>query len=424
MRLTLTVLRAKQGDCFMLHWGTDADPRLMLIDGGPDGVYADQLLPSLQRIHATRGIGHGLPLPVDVIMVSHVDDDHISGIIELAKRQVRRTAPIGLEVDSVWHNSFDDLLGKRPGRRLSAGQRLPAGTASVLADLSTQLLDGTAEVGHDAASDMAEVLAGINQGRTLRDDAEKLGWELNSVAGGQLILADAGTGAVDVAGLDVIVVGPLAPELRKLQIAHDKWVREHLPDKSGNVATAAAVYADVSVSNLSSIVIHVAVGGKTVLLTGDARGDKILLGLETTGLMPKGGTIELDILKVPHHGSDRNVTPEFFRRVRARHYVFSGDGQYGNPERKTMEMLLAARHGDSYTIHLTYPVEDVDVGRKLDWETQRASEMKRGKCSRPAWSHPDQDLAPLLTILPLEVSLAIVPDGPSYRIDLLEPLVG
>lgn len=424
MRLTLEVLRAKQGDCLMLHWGTDADPRLMLIDGGPDGVYAEQLLPRLQQVHAARKIGRDESLPVDVVMVSHVDDDHIAGIIELAKGQDRRTAPIGLTVDGLWHNSFDDLLGIPPDRRLTAGTRLSDGMSSVLADLGTQVLDGTVEVGHDEAFDVAEVLAGIDQGRTLRDDAEKLGWELNSVAGGRLILAEVGTGVVAVEGLEVTVVGPLAPELRRLQAEHDKWVRQHVPGAQGNMAAAAAVYADVSVPNLSSIVVHVAAGGKTILLTGDARGDKILLGLETAGLMPKGGTIELDILKVPHHGSDRDVTPDFFGRVRARHYVLSGNGEYGNPERKAVEMLLGARHGDAFTIHLTYPVEEIDVARKLDWEKQRASEMKRGKNPRSVWSHPDQDLGPLLATLPVKVKLAIVPEGAPHRIDLLEPSVG
>ena len=52
----------------------------------------------------------------------------------------------------------------------------------------------------------------------------------------------------------------------------------------------------------------------------------------------------------------------------ADHYVFSGDGEHGNPERATLEMLLDARGTDAgYTIHLTYPVEEIDTERKADW---------------------------------------------------------
>lgn len=39
-----------------------------------------------------------------------------------------------------------------------------------------------------------------------------------------------------------------------------------------------------SVANLSSVVVLAAVGKKRMLLTGDARGDKILEGLELVGL--------------------------------------------------------------------------------------------------------------------------------------------
>jgi hypothetical protein len=60
------------------------------------------------------------------------------------------------------------------------------------------------------------------------------------------------------------------------------------------------------------------------ILTGDARGDKILEGLELVGLLEKGGNMHVDVLKVPHHGSDNNMAPIFFTRVTADHYVFSG----------------------------------------------------------------------------------------------------
>jgi hypothetical protein len=46
--------------------------------------------------------------------------------------------------------------------------------------------------------------------------------------------------------------------------------------------------------------------------------------------------------------------------------VFSGDGEFGNPERETLEMLTAARDKDDYQIHLTYPVDEIDVARKAE----------------------------------------------------------
>ena len=90
---------------------------------------------------------------------------------------------------------------------------------------------------------------------------------------------------------------------------------------------------------------------KRILLTGDARGDKIIEGLQLAGLMGQGGgsTLHVDVFKVPHHGSSNNLERGFFERITADHYVFSGNGEYGNPEREALEMLFDARGGADFT---------------------------------------------------------------------------
>lgn len=124
-------------------------------------------------------------------------------------------------------------------------------------------------------------------------------------------------------------------------------------------------------ANLSSIVVLARSGGREMLLTGDARGDKILTGMEQVGLLQPGGTRHVDLLKVPHHGSDRNMATSFFQRITADHYVFSGDGEHGNPERETFRMLLEARGDAAFTVHLTDPVDEIDAERKAEAKQDR-----------------------------------------------------
>jgi hypothetical protein len=95
-----------------------------------------------------------------------------------------------------------------------------------------------------------------------------------------------------------------------------------------------------------------------MLLTGDANGKFVLSGLEAAGLLEEGGSMHVDVLKLPHHGSIRNVDVPFFERIRADHYVASADGSFGNPDPPTLQMIADVRQGDDYTIHLTYPPED------------------------------------------------------------------
>ena len=85
MIFSLDVRRARKGDCLLLHFGTKAEPRLALIDGGPKQVYAPHLKPRLLEIRKARGLAPQSPLPVDLLMVSHVDDDHIQGILDLTR---------------------------------------------------------------------------------------------------------------------------------------------------------------------------------------------------------------------------------------------------------------------------------------------------------------------------------------------------
>src|SRR5262249_35967254 len=155
---------------------------------------------------------------------------------------------------------------------------------------------------------------------------------------------------------------------------------------------------DDSVPNLSSIVMLVRAGGKSLLLTGDARGDKILKGMEADGLIAKGGKLQVNVLKVPHHGSANNLDDDFFQRIPADHYVFSGNGENGNPERESMEMLFRVRGKDPFRIHLTYPVAEIDTARKADWNMQQAKEKKNQAAGstqpvRENWSPEKHSLA-------------------------------
>ena len=129
-------------------------------------------------------------------------------------------------------------------------------------------------------------------------------------------------------------------------------------------------------------------------------------------------------MKVPHHGSSNNLDDDFFERIIARHYVFSGDGEHGNPERESLEMLVRARGEADYTIHLTYPIDKIDEERKKDWEKEQGKEKKRGaKDLRPDWSPPEHGLRAFFDANPgLEAKVRVADKTDPHVIDLLEPL--
>ena len=177
----------------------------------------------------------------------------------------------------------------------------------------------TTEIEDEDMHQTVEVLSSIPQGRTLRDDAKALGWKPNHKFKGKLILAakaakpvtlwrpEGDGGRPDAAASywrcrSSMTNGCVPRRRRKRSRPKRRW--RH--------------FVDESVPNLSSIVVLAELGGKSMLLTGDARGDKILEGMELAGLLKKGGKRHVDLLKVPHHGSDNNMETIFFERVTGR----------------------------------------------------------------------------------------------------------
>ena len=138
--------------------------------------------------------------------------------------------------------------------------------------------------------------------------------------------------------------------------------------------------------------VLVEIGGKRILLTGDGRGDHTLDGLEAAGLLDAEGKIEVDILKMPHHGSIRNVEAGYFEKIHAKHYVVSANGKFDNPDIPTLKLISDARPDDDFTIHLTYPTDEFELpeigeavagffaaekaaGRKYRVETRKPGEL-------------------------------------------------
>jgi hypothetical protein len=66
--------------------------------------------------------------------------------------------------------------------------------------------------------------------------------------------------------------------------------------------------------------------------------------LSKNAMLDKHGKFHIDVLKVPHHGSDRNISPEFFNRVTADYYVISANGRDDNPSIDTLKWIIQSNN--------------------------------------------------------------------------------
>ncbi len=357
MIFQLEALRAEAGDCLLLHYGDADEPRVIVIDGGPTKAVYKRLKTRLDELRDAAGLTErDRPLPIELLMVSHIDDDHIDGILHLTRQLIAEGGEPSYDVKSLWHNSFDDVIGNR-AEDLQTSAHGGVEAASAGGDFFDQDL-----VQHDTAL----VLAGVNQGRTLRDNAAKLGLKP------PLLVATADEKPRNFGdGLKLRLVGPQQAQVEAL---HKKW-ESYLKDleRKGKLDQAeAASFTDKSAANLASIVVIAEAGGKTMLLTGDARADYLMESLAAQGQLDDGGQLHVDLFKVPHHGSNRNVSRSTFRDITADHYVFSGDGHHGNPDWDTFEMIFGGREDAGLldtpcVFHLTYRAEDYRPYKSKDY---------------------------------------------------------
>jgi hypothetical protein len=335
-RRSLRAIQAAEGDCLLLEADVGGKSATVLIDGGPRGVYKKDLAPVLDDV-AARG------RRLDRVVLSHVDADHVSGLIDLfaAMRDgANASRPVDVRADGLWHNQFSQVVDTDA----TVEPRLAAVTQAM------QTAGVAAAAGNFA-------LDGIAQGDQLVRLGAQIGCPLNADFSGEPIVV--GAAPVTVGPIRLRVVGPTKDNLKALRVEWEAWLEEQEEHVAAGEPQLAA-FADKSVPNLSSIQLLAEIDGRRMLLTGDGRGDHLLDGLAEAKLLDAAGRLHVDLLKLPHHGSDRNVNREFFERVTADTYVVSANGKYGNPDLPTLLWLVDAAAGRPFHLVSTNRPATVD----------------------------------------------------------------
>lgn len=319
----IRIVQANYGDCLIIEYGEQEAPRFALIDGGPRDVYRRHLKGEIRKIADAGGT-------LEFLAISHVDGDHITGVLDLfAELEAQRANgedPL-CEISEVWHNSFANTLDRETGLQTRFMRAMSAAHSSLMV--------------HSTAA-----VNGIWQGNQLRIKTAQLGIPVNNRFPDDLIITDTAPDPIDLDGLVIRIVGPSRENLETLRGEWEAWLEENEPNFVGGDPVTMA-NSDDSVPNLSSLMFLVEAHDKTALFTGDGRSDHLLEGLRAAQILDNDGRLHVDVLKVMHHGSDRNVTKRFFETVTADIYIVSANGHPDNPDLSTLIwMVEAAKHQD------------------------------------------------------------------------------
>ena len=92
---------AKNGDAFLIKQNS-TNPVAILIDGGYAATFKNWISNDLKLL---AQLGYSLNL----VVVTHIDADHIAGLLEFFRLNGNSQAPKIIPVENVWHNSLRSL---------------------------------------------------------------------------------------------------------------------------------------------------------------------------------------------------------------------------------------------------------------------------------------------------------------------------
>ena len=97
----------------------------ILIDGGPPGVFKKFLRPRIAQLRELYGFEDDEGFPLRLVMVSHIDSDHIAGIQDILQENVEAKEehrPQPYELDTLWHIQLRRPAGKSGRRNALTGR--------------------------------------------------------------------------------------------------------------------------------------------------------------------------------------------------------------------------------------------------------------------------------------------------------------
>ena len=334
--MEIQLLPANNGDCIIIEF---VSGHFILIDGGYVDTYRNYLRPKLIEIAAGGGI-------IDALVVTHIDSDHISGIIKLLEEEL-----MPITIREIWYNGYRHIQSVA----LVSEKEETVIHKSICKDIQLE------EVKSISAK----------QGCTLSRliSMRQIPWN-KPVAGGAIMAPlsfSIGTATIHILSPNKDDLDNLCDFWKKSLIkdgllrkthseefwddAYEFCISQDMPGFHFHEKKVSKSYdlqkekcesydPDRSASNGSSISFVLESEGKRVLFLGDAHAETIADSLKLLygeSKAPYG----FEAVKLSHHGSFNNNSPELFNLITTDKWLVSTNGdKYSHPDLPTLAHII------------------------------------------------------------------------------------
>lgn len=340
--MKIKFLKANNGDSILISFSDEMDiKRNILIDGGMPQTYYNsgeniygELYHTIENI---KKIGE----KIDLLIITHIDEDHIGGILNWFALDEDAYKLI----DKVWFNS---------GKAI----------AKHFAENTNEDLDLPLNI-------FATNFTSVKQGKLFEEYIkDHVSWNEKIIKSKKQCSQN---------GIKIQILSPNDTKLKGLLKEYKRPINKYFTASSGNDWGTSIIdfieeekdplfrlEKDNSPSNGSSIAFLLTFNKKKFLFLGDSHPEIIIESLKDLGAT-KEDPIEVEFVKVSHHGSCKNTNKELLEIIKTNNYMISTSSQMHNhPDKRTLARIID--RNPNVTIYFNYEFVKEEVFNKNDFE--------------------------------------------------------
>ena len=318
---------------------------------------------------------------IDLLIVTHIDNDHIVGVKDMLGTQ-------GLQVGRIIFNCHQrsGLGGKRKLNKYQTERlkEIEKEIGLIIGDIIEQNIGAP-----EALKGLAATILGVPALKRLWDrDYTTSGKEIDLKEWGNIVFLS--PTMVEIENLDKEFRHVLFDELNedntmgewnKQEELYEMLLRyamlhrtddmpeekdvagaDTLEERLGNAAKEPVATKRITTANKASLAFVWEKGAHRILVLGDANPDVVVKGLLD---YYRGETFPVifDAIKVAHHGSHYNTTEELMRHADSEHYFFTGGQEGKRPSEEALGRIALCPTSDEVkkrTLHFNYSTTVVD----------------------------------------------------------------
>ncbi|MCY7008349.1 MBL fold metallo-hydrolase [Fusobacterium simiae] len=377
-KIKIKIFPAFYGDCFLITIQEEEKVINILIDGGLSKTYEDYLKPILTEI-AEKGE------ELTLLICTHIDSDHIRGLISfLADNNTKKY----INIKEIWFNGFEQIINSE--RNLSGN----------IKNSDENIIDDIIKKGYE--DEFIETTnISIKEGISLSSLIEYGKYNHNTISNKKAIVDS--LEKIEISkNISIKIINPNTYILNRLE---KEWqsemnkknfyfsisknlklvssfeflisrLRDYYTKETNKISSKDSIEdyltdlksEDYSIVNESSISFILEAYNKKFLFLGDSIiRNKDKCNIISNIINEYGDSVEFEVIKLSHHGSNCNISKDFINIFKAKEYIFSTNSErFDHPDMDVIANLILEKTPKALIFN--YPIEKIKMIDRDDWK--------------------------------------------------------